>query len=87
MAGGSEADDSRVLELQLGAALAWPAVEQALQAATLGGASALRRHDIGHLGEGAKANFSVLKSNDYRHLAYRPGVQLIHNVYTEGIRS
>ena len=35
--------------------------EQALWSATMGGAKALRRDDIGHLYEGARANFSILK--------------------------
>jgi len=58
--------------------------EQALWSATRGGALALRRDDVGHLGVGAKANFVVLSSNSYLHLAYRPGVNLIEQVWRNG---
>ena len=50
--------------------------EEALEAATLGGARALRRDDIGHLAPGARADLAVLDAPSYRHLAYRPGVPL-----------
>ena len=49
---------------------------QALWAATAGGAMALRRTDVGHLGVGARADLAVLDAPSYRHLAYRPGVPL-----------
>ncbi len=49
---------------------------QALWAATMGGARALRRDDIGHLAVGARADLAVLDAPSYRHLAYRPGVPL-----------
>jgi imidazolonepropionase len=51
--------------------------EEALQAATLGGARALRRSDLGHLGPGARADAVVLDAPSYTHLVYRPGVPLI----------
>jgi imidazolonepropionase len=51
---------------------------EALWAATAGGAAALRRTDVGHLEPGARANLAVLDAPSYRHLAYRPGVPLIH---------
>jgi imidazolonepropionase len=60
--------------------------EQALWSATMGGAKALRRDDIGHLFEGAKANFSILNADSYIHLAYRPGVQLIEQVWRDGLQ-
>jgi imidazolonepropionase len=46
-------------------------------AATAGGATGLRRDDVGHLGVGARADLSVLEAPSYRHLAYRPGVPLV----------
>jgi imidazolonepropionase len=58
--------------------------EEALWAATMGGAMALRRTDVGHLSIGAQANFSILHSSSYLHLAYRPGVQLIKEVWRNG---
>ncbi|MFM5967723.1 MAG: imidazolonepropionase [Micrococcales bacterium] len=56
--------------------------EQAIWSATLGGAKALRRTDIGHLGLGARADFIELEVENPIHLAYRPGVQLIRSVHT-----
>ncbi|WP_156251462.1 imidazolonepropionase [Pseudactinotalea terrae] len=49
---------------------------EALRAATLGGAQALQRPDVGHLRVGARADLAVLDAPSYRHLAYRPGVPL-----------
>jgi imidazolonepropionase len=54
---------------------------EALKAATLGGARALGRTDIGHLAVGARADFAVLDAPSHLHLAYRPGVPLIHSVW------
>ncbi|HWM33697.1 MAG TPA: imidazolonepropionase [Pseudolysinimonas sp.] len=53
---------------------------EALHAATLGGARALRRDDIGTLRLGARADLVVLNAPTYVHLAYRPGVPLVHRV-------
>jgi imidazolonepropionase len=58
---------------------------EALWAATVGGAKALRREDIGHLGVGARADFAVLDAPSHLHLAYRPGVPLIHRVWKNGM--
>ena len=60
--------------------------EQALWSATKGGAMALRRKDIGHLGVSATANFSILSTPSYLHLSYRPGVPLIDEVWRNGTR-
>lgn len=53
---------------------------EALTAATLGGAAALRRDDVGHLRPGARADLVVLDAPTYVHFAYRPGVPLVHQV-------
>jgi imidazolonepropionase len=58
--------------------------EEALQAATLGGARALRRDDIGHLAPGARADIAILDAPSYTHLVYRPGVPLIAATITAG---
>jgi len=58
--------------------------EQALWSATKGGALALCRTDVGYLAIGARADFSILSSNSYLHLAYRPGVNLIEQVWRNG---
>ena len=55
--------------------------EQAIWSATAGGAAALRRTDIGHLGLGARADLVQLTTDSPIHLAYRPGVNLIHSVH------
>ena len=57
---------------------------EALRAATLGGAAALRRDDVGHLRVGARADLVVLDAPSYVHLAYRPGVPLVRQVLSAG---
>ncbi len=59
-------------------------IEEALLAATLGGATALHRSDIGHLAPGARADAVVLDAPSYSHLIYRPGVPLVHSVLAAG---
>lgn len=51
--------------------------DEALAAATLGGARALRRDDVGHLGIGARADAVLLDAPSPAHLVYRPGVPLV----------
>jgi len=60
--------------------------EQAIWSTTKGGAMALRRNDVGHLGISARADFSILRTPSYAHLAYRPGVPLIDEVWRDGYR-
>ncbi len=59
-------------------------VDEALFAATMGGAISLRRDDVGHLSIGAKADFALLNAPTYIHLAYRPGVPLISTTWKDG---
>ena len=59
---------------------------EALAAATTGGARALARTDVGHLGVGASADLAVLDAPTYLHLAYRPGVPLVRETYVRGRR-
>ena len=49
---------------------------EALVAATVGGARALRRTDIGRVAVGDRADLAVLDAPSYEHLAYRPGMPL-----------
>lgn len=53
---------------------------EALWSATAGGAAALRRPDIGGLALGQRADLVILDAPSYVHLAYRPGVPLVHRV-------
>lgn len=58
--------------------------EEAVLAATLGGARALGREDIGHLAPGASGDAVILDALNYSDLIYRPGVPLIAEVITTG---
>ena len=60
-------------------------VDEAIAAATLGGARALRRDDIGSIAPGRRADLVILDAPSYTHLAYRPGVPLIHTVIEAGL--
>jgi imidazolonepropionase len=65
-------------------------VEEAVRAATVGGARALRRDTgdgaVGVLRPGARADVHVLDAPSVTHLAYRPGVPLTHAVWRSGAR-
>ncbi|MCH1884160.1 imidazolonepropionase [Agrococcus sp. ARC_14] len=84
--------------LQMGLTL-----EEAVRAATLGGAIALGRDEAGTAGAGAaqagtarlplgrirpgsRADLQVLEAPSITHLAYRPGVPLVHAVWRAGER-
>lgn len=56
---------------------------EALWAATAGGAKALWRGDVGVVAVGKKADLVMLDAPSYVHLAYRPGVPLIHRVFQQ----
>jgi imidazolonepropionase len=58
--------------------------EEALLAATTGGARALRRDDLGRLTPGGRADAAVLEAPSYTHLVYRPGVPLVGAVVMAG---
>ncbi|MBI4934521.1 MAG: imidazolonepropionase [Actinobacteria bacterium] len=59
--------------------------DEAILAATLGGARALRRDDVGAIAQGMRADLCVLDAPSYTHLVYRPGVPLIHRVVERGV--
>ncbi|MBX5470490.1 MAG: imidazolonepropionase, partial [Thermoleophilaceae bacterium] len=59
-------------------------VEEAVAAATLGGARALRRDDLGRLAPGSRADAIVLDAPSPAHLAYRPGVPLVAATVARG---
>jgi imidazolonepropionase len=58
--------------------------EQALWSATMGGAKALRRADVGSLAVGQSADLVILNAPSYLHLGYRPGVDLVSEVFKSG---
>jgi imidazolonepropionase len=60
--------------------------QEAVWAATGGGAHALRRTDVGHLGVGARADLVLLNAPSHAYLAYRPGVPLVAGVWQSGLR-
>ncbi|WP_432252421.1 imidazolonepropionase [Streptomyces sp. HNM1019] len=58
--------------------------DEAVWAATAGGARALRRTDVGRVSPGARADLALLDAPSHVHLAYRPGVPLVSAVWHEG---
>jgi imidazolonepropionase len=57
---------------------------EAVWAATAGGARALQRTDVGVVEPGARADLVMLDAPTRVHLAYRPGVPLVHTVWLGG---
>ncbi|SEJ23352.1 imidazolonepropionase [Demequina mangrovi] len=60
---------------------------EAVRAATLGGAQALRREDVGRIAVGARADLVMLDAPDPVQLSYRPGVPLVDRVWRDGIET
>lgn len=58
--------------------------DEAVWAATKGGATALRRTDVGHLAPGARADLTLLNAPNHVYLAYRPGVPQVAAVWKDG---
>lgn len=58
--------------------------DEAVWAATAGGALALRRDDVGHLAPGARADLILLEAPNHLYLAYRPGVPQVAAVWKDG---
>jgi len=58
--------------------------DEAVRAATWGGAQALRRDDIGHLGPGARGDMVVIDGDDWVDLAYHPGMDVVAHVTKGG---
>lgn len=60
--------------------------DEAVRAATYGGARALRRGDVGTVSVGARADLHLLDAPSHVHLAYRPGVPLTAAVWRAGVQ-
>jgi len=60
--------------------------EEAVWAATAGGAAALQRNDVGRIATGLRADIIALDAPSYLHLGYRPGVALVREVWQGGVR-
>ncbi|MBZ4020271.1 imidazolonepropionase [Streptomyces purpurogeneiscleroticus] len=61
--------------------------DEAIWSATAGGAQALRRTDVGRLTPGSRADLALLDAPSHVHLAYRPGVPLVTEVWRAGVRA
>jgi imidazolonepropionase len=59
-------------------------VDEAVYAATAGGARALRRDDVGRLAPGCRADVAVLDAPSPVYFAYRPGVPLVAMTLIDG---
>lgn len=65
-------------------------VEEAVRAATAGGARALRRHEgpgaVGSIRPGFRADLHAIDAPSVAHFAYRPGMPLTYAVWERGLR-
>jgi imidazolonepropionase len=59
---------------------------EAITAATVGGARALRVHDVGSISEGAHADLVLWRVTDYREIPYRFGTPPVAGVWAHGER-
>ncbi|HSM44472.1 MAG TPA: imidazolonepropionase [Acidimicrobiia bacterium] len=60
-------------------------VDDAIRAATLGGARSLGLDDRGLVAPGAVGDLVVLDAPSAAHLVYRPGTNLVHQTFKEGV--
>ena len=60
-------------------------IDEAVRAATEGGARALRRDDIGHLRPGARGDLVMVTGEHWVDLAYHPGMPVIAHVVKDGV--
>ena len=81
---GSSYTSSMNLVVALGVLLCKLSTQEAVHAATAGGAAALLRDDVGTVRAGARADLHVLDAPSHEYLAYRVGVPLTHAVYRMG---
>lgn len=60
-------------------------VDQAITAATIGGARSLDFDDRGYIAAGAVADLVILDAPSATHLVYRPGANLVRQVFKHGV--
>jgi imidazolonepropionase len=78
--------ESMPYAIQLGCLLLGLTVAEALTAATRGGAAALRRDDIGHLGAGARGDLAVLAAEHEADLVGHLGARAVLATAIGGVR-
>lgn len=83
---GSGYTSSMNLVVALGVLICGMTVEQAVRAATLGGAAALGRDDVGMIAVGRRADLHVIDAPGPEYLAYRVGVPITAAVWRQGVR-
>ncbi len=83
---GSSYSSSMNLAVALAVLQCGLTADEAVLAATLGGAKALARADVGALAIGKRADLHLLDAPSHDYLAYRPGVPLTHAVWRAGVR-
>lgn len=82
---GSVGSSAMNLVVALGVTWCGLTPEEAIWAATAGGAQALRRADVGRLTVGARADLHVLDAPRVEHLIFRPGMPLTWAVIQDGV--
>ena len=83
---GTSNTSSMNLVVALGVLLCEMSAEEAVFAATAGGAMALNRTDVGHLSPGARADVHMIDAPRLDYLAYRVGMPLTAAVWYRGER-
>jgi imidazolonepropionase len=77
--------ESMPYAIQLGCLLLGLSVDDAVRAATAGGAAALRRTDVGHLGEGARGDLAVLAAEHEADLVAHLGAPAVRATVVGGV--
>ena len=84
---GSSMTESMPMAIQLATLQMKMTVEESLTAATLNGAFSLRlAGEIGSIEPGKRADFVLLDAPNYLHLVYHFGVNLVRDVFRDGLR-
>ena len=81
---GSSYSTSMPLTMALAVRECGMTLDEALLAATSGGAAALNRSDVGRLSPGSAADAVVLDAPGPYHIVYRPGVNIVSAVLKDG---